>query len=167
MDDKPPFDSSGLAILSFEECLARLRSAPVGRVAFLSAGEPMVVPVNHGLDGASVVFRTAIGSKLFAADRGAGVAFEVDGHDAERRVGWSVLVRGVAETVEAPQDIARLETLGVRAWARGVDRPYWVRIRAAEVTGREIAEVEMTSGVQLAPTRRNAANASVDATRMH
>src|SRR6478735_1772933 len=94
-----PLDHSGLGVLSTEECLDRLRSARVGRIAFVSDGEPVILPVNHGMDGDVVVFRTDAGSKLIAADDEVPVAFEVDGFDPDRRTGWSVLLRGVATSV--------------------------------------------------------------------
>ena len=87
-------DHSGLGVLSQEECLRRIRTARVGRVAFVENGEPVILPVNHGLDGDSVIFRTAPGSKLTAAEDEVPVAFEVDAFDADRRTGWSVVIRG-------------------------------------------------------------------------
>ena len=62
-----PLDHSGMAVLGMDECLDRLRSSRVGRLAFVDRGEPMIVPVNHGMDGDSVIVRTAPGSKLVAA----------------------------------------------------------------------------------------------------
>ncbi len=132
-----PLDHSGLAVLPREECLRRLAAARVGRVAFVSQGDPVILPVNHGMDGESVIFRTANGSKLLAGDGELPVAFEVDGYDVDRRAGWSVLVRGVAVTVSDPADIARLNLLGVWPWADLVEREHWVRIRTYSVTGRQ------------------------------
>jgi len=131
-------DHAGLAVLPHEECLRRLRQARVGRVAFVDEGEPVILPVNHGMDGEAVVFRTAPGAKLFAADAELSVAFEVDGYDADRRAGWSVVVRGKAITVEDEADIARLALVGVEPWADLAERKNWVRIRAYSVTGREV-----------------------------
>ncbi len=139
MTDDRPTDHTGMAVLSRDDCLALLAKASLGRLAFVSAGEPVILPVNHAVDGSSVVFRTAPGSKLFAADRETPVAFEVDGHDAEGRRGWSVVVRGVAGHVTDAEVIDRLETLGVRSWAARSQKPHWVRIRTYEITGREIA----------------------------
>ena len=51
-----PLDHSGLGVLSREECLRRLRAARVGRVALIDQGEPVILPVNHAVDGAAVVF---------------------------------------------------------------------------------------------------------------
>jgi uncharacterized protein len=131
-------DHSGLGVLSQEECLRRIRTARVGRVAFVEDGEPVILPVNHGLDGNSVIFRTASGSKLIAAENEVPVAFEVDAFDADRRMGWSVVIRGAASVVEDPTEVSRLATLGVSPWADLVERTNWVRIRAYSLTGREV-----------------------------
>ena len=61
-----PLDHSGLGVLPLEECRRRLQAAKVGRVSFVDQGEPVILPVNHALDGEAVVFRTAAGSKLTA-----------------------------------------------------------------------------------------------------
>jgi nitroimidazol reductase NimA-like FMN-containing flavoprotein (pyridoxamine 5'-phosphate oxidase superfamily) len=133
-----PLDHSGLGVLSTEECLDRLRSARVGRIAFVSDGEPVILPVNHGMDGDAVVFRTDAGSKLIAADDELPVAFEVDGFDPDRRTGWSVLLRGVATSVLDPVETARLDQLGVWPWADMVERRHWVRIRGYQMSGRRV-----------------------------
>jgi len=39
-----PADHRGQRVLGFAECLERLRTAPVGRLAFVNAGEPVVFP---------------------------------------------------------------------------------------------------------------------------
>ncbi len=132
-----PLDHSGLGVLPRDECLFKLRGSRVGRVAFVSQGDPVILPVNHGMDGESVIFRTATGSKLLAADSEQRVAFEVDGFDPDRRAGWSVMVRGVATTVEDPEEVKRLNRLGVWPWADLVERTHWVRIRTYSMTGRQ------------------------------
>jgi len=131
-------DHSGLGVLSQEECLRRVRTARVGRVAFVENGEPVILPVNHGLDGNSVIFRTAPGSKLAAAENEVPIAFEVDAFDADRWTGWSVVIRGAASVIDDPAEVARLTTLGVTPWANLVERANWVRIRAYSLTGREV-----------------------------
>lgn len=132
-----PVDQSGMGVLSRAQCWDRLRAAPVGRLAFVNHDDPVILPVNHAVDGDTIVFRTARGSKLLAGDAGLRVAFEVDGFDAERRTGWSVLVRGTALTVADVETAARLDRLGVEPWADLVDRPYWIRIVVHSVTGRQ------------------------------
>ena len=102
-------DHRGMQVLDFEECLKRLRSSPVGRLAFVVDGTPVILPVNHILDGTTVVFATTWGSKLSVADTAEPVAFEVDGFDRARRRGWSVLVKGTASRVYDGSDIDRYQ----------------------------------------------------------
>ena len=133
-----PLDHSGLGVLSTRECFERIARTSVGRIAFISNGDPLILPVNHAVDGDAVVFRSNAGSKLLAADTGSSVAFEVDGFEATRRSGWSVVIRGIAVTVEEEQEIARLDEFAVEPWADGGDRPFWVRVTTYGITGREI-----------------------------
>lgn len=137
MTSNLPLDHAAMAVLPPSECLRRLAAATVGRVAFVEQGEPVILPVNHGMDGESVVFRTAPGSKLVAAENELPVAFETDGYDEVRRSGWSVLIRGTATTVEDQEEVRRLNSLGVEPWADLAERKKWVRIRAFSLTGRE------------------------------
>jgi uncharacterized protein len=133
-----PTDHSGLEMLPLERCLQLLASVPVGRIGFHTDGEVTVLPVNHVVDGQDVIFCTARGSKLTAAEAQGLVAFEADDYDAQTRTGWSVVVNGYAEVVYEDNDIRRFEGLGLHPWADGVERSFWVRIRPTSVTGRLI-----------------------------
>ncbi len=136
-------DRRGLRVLSMETCLARLRAVPVGRVAFPDGGTVVVLPVNHVVDGDSVAFRTTWGSKLHRAGDGGSMSYEIDDHDVATRSGWSVLVTGRAEVLRG-DDASRLDALAPRSWTSFGNSPAgdvsWVRIRAEEISGREIAE---------------------------
>jgi nitroimidazol reductase NimA-like FMN-containing flavoprotein (pyridoxamine 5'-phosphate oxidase superfamily) len=134
----PYTDHAGLGILPFETCLEKLASVPVGRVGFLAAGEVEILPVNHVVDGQTVVFRTGIGSKLTGAGVGYPVTFEADAYDARGEHGWSVVVHGHAEVVESDDDIRRLMAMRPGDWDASDDRPYWIRIRPFSVTGRRL-----------------------------
>ena len=134
----PPTDHRGLRVLGFEECLERLRTAPVGRLAFVDTGEPVVFPVNHVIDGVDVVFRTSWGSKLQVAEISGVVAYEVDGYDSRGETGWSVVVKGTAQLVCESVDTDRYDQLGLRSWADLKGLGFWVRIRPVEITGREV-----------------------------
>lgn len=132
-----PTDHAGLEILPFDVCLHRLAAVPVGRVSFLADGEIMVLLVNHVMDGQDPVFRTARGSKLSAAEGQDLVAFEADGYDERTKSGWSVLVNGRAHAVYDEAEIQRLSGLGLHPWVTAVDRPFWIRIRPASISGRQ------------------------------
>lgn len=133
-----PTSHSGLEILPLTECLRLLASVPVGRIAFRADGEVVILPVNHVVDGQNIVFRSAAGSKLSAAQRADVVAFEADGYDARTRSGWSVVVNGRAEIIYEDTETQRLDGLGLHPWATAVDRPFWVRIRPSSISGRQI-----------------------------
>jgi uncharacterized protein len=132
-----PTDHAGLEILPFEVCLQLLASVPVGRVGFVADGEIVVLPVNHVVDGQDLVFRTARGSKLSAAEGKNLVAFEADEYDDQTKSGWSVLVAGRAEVVYEEAEVQRLNRRGLHPWVSGVAEPFWIRIRAASVSGRQ------------------------------
>lgn len=135
-----PTDHAGLEIVPFDECLRLLASVPVGRIGFVADGEVVVLPVNHLVDGQDVIFRTAYGSKLSAASGQNRAAFEADYYNEQTRSGWSVLVNGRAEVVDAEADIQRLglsmSRLDVYPWIPGVRHPFWIRIRPTSVSGR-------------------------------
>ena len=131
-------DWTGLEILSPDECHLQLRLGAVGRIGFVDAGSPVILPVNYTMDGPAVVFRTAAGSKLSAGMMQRPVCFEVDHWDTMSHTGWSVLAKGVADEVLEAEEIARLERLPVRPWSRPDLRDHWVRIMVEELTGRRV-----------------------------
>ncbi|MCP2350086.1 pyridoxamine 5'-phosphate oxidase family protein [Nonomuraea roseoviolacea] len=130
-------DSSGLRVLTREECLRLLSRAPIGRIVFTDRALPAVQPVTFRLYGDSVVIRTSAGSKLAAATRHAVVAFEADEFDVDRRTGWSVTAVGRARAVRDPDEIARLSELAPAAWAPG-ERNHYIVVDMEQVTGRQI-----------------------------
>lgn len=67
-----------LEVLDNEECYRLLATQRVGRLGVNAEHYSLIFPVNYSLDQASViVFRTALGTKLLAANH-ANVTFEVD-----------------------------------------------------------------------------------------
>ncbi len=133
-----PTDRHGLEVLSLSQCLALLRSRPLGRLAYLEAGGPTVVPVNHLVDGPSVVLRSLSGGKTDAVLNGQSVAFQLDEHDPARGTGWSVLVRGRAVPVDDAEEIARFEA-ELDSWAvQNHEDVTWLRIVAEEISGRRL-----------------------------
>lgn len=141
-----PLDHAGLEALSLADCLRLLASVPVGRVSFFADGELVVLPVNHAIVDQDVLFRTARGSKLSAAEGQNLVAFEADDYDPRTRGGWSVVISGRAEVVYDDAEIRALATLGLAPWADAVERSAWIRIRAASISGRRIPARRPDSG---------------------
>ena len=129
--------SCSLEILPFDECLRLLASVPVGRIGFIADGELVILPVNHVVDGHDVAFRTARGSKLSAAEGQNLATFEADHYNEQIRSGWSVVVTGRAEIVDAEADVQRLVRRGLHSWVTTVQHPFWIRIRPTSVSGRQ------------------------------
>jgi hypothetical protein len=110
-------DRNGLEVLDPAECVRLLSSATFGRIGITVSALPTILPINYRLVGNRIVFRTAPGTKLDAATRGAVVAFEVDSIDPLAHSGWSVVVTGVASQVTDPEDQVALEQAQIPRWA--------------------------------------------------
>ncbi len=130
-------DPCALRTLSPVECFDLLEPGGIGRVAFTSAGEIMILPVNFAMTGKSIIFRTAPDT-LLAVYANAKVSFEADCLDDARHEGWSVLVHGHAHKVTDERDVKHLED-GTRLepWAAGA-RDVYVRIAPTRISGRRI-----------------------------
>jgi nitroimidazol reductase NimA-like FMN-containing flavoprotein (pyridoxamine 5'-phosphate oxidase superfamily) len=124
-------------VLDIDECLRLLGSAQIGRLGFVDDGAPVILPVNYLLDRGTVLVRTAEGSKLEAAVRGARVAFEVDDFDASKREGWSVLVKGRAAEVWEPSELDHDRDLPLRPWAAG-EKEHFLVVHSSQISGRRI-----------------------------
>lgn len=127
---------TGLEVLDRDECLALVRRSVIGRLGVSVDDRPLVFPVNFVLDGSTVVFRTAEGTKLWAA-RHAPVVFECDGIDALYHTGWSVMISGRAEEITNPIERVRVARLPLTPWSSG-ETPVWMRIRPDMISGRRI-----------------------------
>jgi nitroimidazol reductase NimA-like FMN-containing flavoprotein (pyridoxamine 5'-phosphate oxidase superfamily) len=124
-------DASWYEYLCDEACWELLAATTVGRLGVVVDSAPEIYPMNYALDGKTVVLRTDSGNKLRGLDRSPSVCFQIDGFDVEKRTGWSVLIKGRAEQAV---DISGVE---LRPWTLG-EKPKWVRIVPAEVTGRRL-----------------------------
>ena len=140
--DQPPGQESAaerpvLARLTETECWDKLGTHGVGRIALPTEPGPAVFPVNYVVDSRTIVYRTAERGAA-APEGGASVSFETDRIDDDLSQGWSVLVTGTAERIEDAAAAERLaERHDLEPWAGG-NRPLWVRVRPAQVTGRHI-----------------------------
>lgn len=131
------FDHTELEILDSHECLRLLTTVPVGRLVFTDAGLPAIRLVNFCVDGDTLVFTTAAGDKLRAAERGDVVAFEADEVDNDRHFGWTVTAVGHLSVVPEDEKAQILNVVPLHSWAphRG---KYLVRLGFENLTGRRL-----------------------------
>ncbi|HEY5662538.1 MAG TPA: pyridoxamine 5'-phosphate oxidase family protein [Ilumatobacter sp.] len=131
----------GMEELGAAECWGLLRREEVGRLAVSIADHPDIFPINYLVDGESIVFRTAAGTKLAAAVLGKGVAFEIDGYDPIAGDAWSVVVKGHAKEIEQMLEYFAADDLPLFPW-HAAPKPNIVRITPDLVTGRRFHVVE-------------------------
>jgi hypothetical protein len=132
--------ADGVSVLSEDECWQLVNDAEVGRLAFAVAGEPEIFPVNFVVDGRSLLFRTAEGTKLAGLTVSSRVAFEVDGYEPNNGEAWSVVLKGQAERLEHFPDIYAAERLPIFPW-QALPKQWIVRIMPTKVTGRRFTVV--------------------------
>lgn len=125
-----------MTVVEEDTCWGYLDTAEVGRLATSADNQPQIFPVNYVVDGLSVVFRTAPGTKLDEMVRNSAVAFEADGWSEQG--GWSVVIRGTAEVITSPEELALCEKMPLRPWVPTVKKT-WVRVQASSISGRTFA----------------------------
>jgi uncharacterized protein len=123
--------------LTVDRCLSLLERHRVGRLAVVDGEGPLILPVNYLLDRGSVVLRSDPGLKVDLANDHAVAAFEIDGVDHTRRLGWSVLVRGRLSQVTDPGELERLQGLELAPYVGG-DKAHLLRLDSSGITGRRI-----------------------------
>jgi hypothetical protein len=127
-----------LTRLDREQCLERLQSHSLGRLAYVArAGVPDVVPVNYRLLGDQLLIRSGPGPKLQAAERRERVAVEVDELDAETRTGWSVVVVGRARRMTTREQHALPPDEQPAPWVAGC-RSGLIVVQLDRVDGRQL-----------------------------
>jgi nitroimidazol reductase NimA-like FMN-containing flavoprotein (pyridoxamine 5'-phosphate oxidase superfamily) len=100
-----------LAELDSSEALELLAGVAYGRVVFTESALPAIRPVNHLVDQGRIVIRTRMTSTFAAAVNATPtvVAYQADRLDPVQRLGWSVVVTGLAAPITDPAEIERLE----------------------------------------------------------
>jgi nitroimidazol reductase NimA-like FMN-containing flavoprotein (pyridoxamine 5'-phosphate oxidase superfamily) len=120
-------------------CWDLLRGASLGRVVFTMHAMPAIRPVNHLIDGRTIVIRSHLGSAIAGhpSRDGAVVCYEADDIDPERHTGWSVIVTGIARLVTDPGAVSRYQR-SLEPWvARPMDQV--IAITPETVTGIRLA----------------------------
>jgi len=127
--------------LTVDECWDLLAGAEVGRLAYRLVDEIHLVPINYVVEDRSILFRTAAGNKLLAAEMESEVAFEIDwvGEDSA----WSVLARGHLRHLDESEE-DRLADLQTHPWGPSLKYDQ-VALAPAVVTGRGPALAGLTA----------------------
>jgi len=121
-------------VLSEHESWNLLSSRTLGRLVTCVDGHPEIFPVNFVVQRRTVLFRTAdFATKLFTVVMNAHVVFEADDHGMSE--GWSVIVRGIAQVLNTPDEIEEAERAQLLPWTAG-PKPRYVRVDPSEISGR-------------------------------
>jgi len=82
---------------------------------------PAIRPVNHLVDGQTIIIRSHLGSAItgHASRDGAVVCYEAYEIDPDRHTGWSVIATGLARLVRDPNSVHRYEQ-ALEPWVAGV-----------------------------------------------
>ncbi|GAA2207639.1 pyridoxamine 5'-phosphate oxidase family protein [Nonomuraea monospora] len=127
------------------EALRLLAGVPFGRIVFTRHALPAIRPVNHVVVGGQIVIRSSPGTILSAhvAPAEAVVAYEADDLDGYERLGWSVIITGVARLVTDPAEAAHLRTM-LTPWVAG-EMEQVIRIQPEIVTGFALVPAAATA----------------------
>ncbi len=128
-----------LKALEREHCEAHLAAGGVGRIVYSTERGPVAIPVNFEFTDGEVIFSTDEAKADLLATQPV-IGFEIDRVDEAFSEGWSVLVSGPAQRVVDPDEVLRLSSLDLEAWAGG-DRHALVKLTLATVTGRVIVHI--------------------------
>jgi uncharacterized protein len=130
--------SHDLQEIDAASCRRLLASVRFGRVAVVDGERPVIVVLNHAVDGDDVLFRTCEDSRLARLTRYGEVpaVFEVDTAFPVEHSGWSVIATGGLLREGHPARWSRARAK-IRTWAVG-ERDVVLRLRITELTGRRI-----------------------------
>jgi len=122
--------------------LQLLGSVSIGRLVFTHHALPAIRPVNHLVEGESIIVRATTGAAITsAAGRdGVVVAYEADSIDHETQLGWSVIVVGTARLL-ADEDAAARYRARLRPWIADAADDV-ITISADIVTGYQMVAAE-------------------------
>lgn len=132
-------DADAVTFLTDRECWDRLAEQELGRLVTHVGDVLDIFPVTYTVDGESIVFRTAEGSKLTELSINDQVLFEVDEYtDTDA---WSVVVRGTARRLETADEVRAADALPLTPWIPTLKYNY-VRIVATSLSGRDVRRGE-------------------------
>jgi nitroimidazol reductase NimA-like FMN-containing flavoprotein (pyridoxamine 5'-phosphate oxidase superfamily) len=126
-------DEGPVTVLDEQESWDLLASVPLGRLVTSAGGQPEIFPVNFVVQGRTILFRSAEGTKLLETTMNDRVAFEADDHTVEE--GWSVIVKGLARVLSRSDELAEAERARLLPWI-ATRKLRYVRVTPTEITGR-------------------------------
>lgn len=132
---------TGMTLLDEDACWELFGGADYVRIAVVVGDDLEIFPINAVVDGRTVVFRTAEGTKLAALTISGRVVLEADGFDPALAEAWSVVIKGDAERLESFPDIDRTEQLPLQEWT-GHPKQWFVRVYPTQITGRRFVRGE-------------------------
>lgn len=124
--------------LTAEETLTFLAEKSFGRLAISLNDKPDIFPINFAIhanaeDDVVAYIRSSPGNKLFATAVGAPLALETD--SVGESTATSAVVYGTGRTVEHPNELELVDSLGLEAWI-AVRKPEVIAIDIDHISGR-------------------------------
>lgn len=132
------YTDAAITELTAEETLEFLTGKSFGRLAISLNDKPDIFPINFAIharnsDDVVAYIRTSPGNKLFATAVGAPLALETD--SVEESTATSAIMYGVGRTVQHPDELKLVDSLGVEPWI-AVRKPEVVAIDVEHISGR-------------------------------
>jgi nitroimidazol reductase NimA-like FMN-containing flavoprotein (pyridoxamine 5'-phosphate oxidase superfamily) len=117
-----------------EESWELLATYSFGHLGLSVGRQPEIFPVNYAVDGRTILFRSAAGTKVNDLVENQFVAFEVDAEGATGT--WSVVLKGSAIALTDRDEIAAADLVAFPPWIPTA--PYvFVRITPDTIRGRQ------------------------------
>lgn len=136
--------------LSRTRALELLGGVSLGRIVFTHRALPAIRPVNHLVEGESIIVRATTGAAIISASRdGTVVAYEADSIDPDTHDGWSVIVVGTARLLTDDAAAARYRLL-LHPWISGESDDV-IMISTDMVSGYEMVPDYPADGHQRVP----------------
>ncbi|GAA1615561.1 pyridoxamine 5'-phosphate oxidase family protein [Kribbella sancticallisti] len=141
-----PEPTGGRSLIELDpaEAFELLAGAGYGRIVFSHHALPAIRPVNHFVSDGQIIIRSRL-SATVAGATGTVVAYEADDLDPLRRLGWSVVVTGIARTIDDPARVARYEQ-ALRPWVE-LPMDVVIAIQPEIITGYRLVETSAGSDV--------------------
>ena len=126
--------------LDTDECWRLLLRSGAGMLATGAAGRPDLFPINYLVDGHTLLFRTAPGTKVADLETVPYAAFGVQGREGDDH--WSVVIRGRVEALTDRAEIIGSGVLELVSWGAGAKHVFF-RLVPTSVQGRRVLASEL------------------------